>query len=706
MAERRIRVTLDPSGVERGTARAGRAVNRLQGETRDLRGTLLRAAGALGGIVIAQRALTGLIQYSDTWALTANRLRLVTNSSEELARTQADLISLAGETFQRYEPTVELYSRLTRATETLNLSQRQNLAIVRGVNQAVAISGATASEASAGLIQFAQGLASGRFQGDELRSVLEQLPRLGQAIAAGLGVTVGQLRELGAQGKLTREALVTALLSELPQLTREFANLQPTIGQSTGAIGDALLGLFGAFEQVTQIGGGVAEYLQSVARSLRIVGGSASEIDLLVRRISGLRRELGELETSIDFSGNQGQQIESLRLTIFELTGQLEGLRNEQTRVDAETERSSAANQRNDRVIQRLVARYADLAQGVGLAREAHDLLRLATAGASQEQLAAVRANVATIQAYERRIEAAESLAAAEQSLRSITAQELAPFVRQQEVEDAEELSRIIQDQALPAFSAFDIVTQRLSVSQRELAESEQAVTAELQASIDAIDMAAEAQQRLEEEVRQTEVANQRFAEQLASNITSSFEDAILGARGFGSAVAGLAEDMVRLILRITVLQPLAESLLATFNRGGGGAGSGIGNFLSSVLSGLVSGSPGAPVAASGPSRTPGFQFGGAFTVPGTGGPDSQNVFFRASPGERVTVSPASAQPRITINNYAGPDTSVETQTRSGPSGEQVVEVIVRKSLDRMSRTGELGKILGQFGVRPTLIAR
>ena len=159
--------------------------------------------------------------------------------------------------------------------------------------------------------------------------------------------------------------------------------------------------------------------------------------------------------------------------------------------------------------------------------------------------------------------------------------------------------------------------------------------------------------------------------------------------------MAGLAEDMLRLILRITVLQPLAESLLATFNRGGGGAGSGIGNFLSSVLSGLVSGSPGAPVAASGPSRTPGFQFGGAFTVPGTGGPDSQNVFFRASPGERVTVSPASAQPRITINNYAGPDTSVETQTRSGPSGEQVVEVIVRKSLDRMSRTGELGKDSG-----------
>ena len=99
------------------------------------------------------------------------------------------------------------------------------------------------------------------------------------------------------------------------------------------------------------------------------MGGSASEIDLLVRRISGLRRELGELETSIDFSGNQGQQIESLRLTIFELTGQLEGLRNEQTRVDAETERSSAANQRNDRVIQRLVARYADLAQGVGLGK-------------------------------------------------------------------------------------------------------------------------------------------------------------------------------------------------------------------------------------------------------------------------------------------------------------------------------------------------
>lgn len=34
-----------------------------------------------------------------------------------------------------------------------------------------------------------------------------------------------------------------------------------------------------------------------------------------------------------------------------------------------------------------------------------------------------------------------------------------------------------------------------------------------------------------------------------------------------------------------------------------------------------------------------GFQHGGSFVVPGSGGPDSQLVAFRATPGERVDVS-------------------------------------------------------------------
>ena len=48
-------------------------------------------------------------------------------------------------------PTVELYARLSRATQELNLSDRTRLALTRAINQAVAISGATTQEASAGL---------------------------------------------------------------------------------------------------------------------------------------------------------------------------------------------------------------------------------------------------------------------------------------------------------------------------------------------------------------------------------------------------------------------------------------------------------------------------------------------------------------------------------------------------------------------------
>lgn len=114
--------------------------------------------------------------------------------------------------------------------------------MTKAVTQAIQISGNTATEASAGMIQLAQALASGTLRGDELRSVLEQMPRVAEAIATGLGTTIGQLRKLGEQGKLTSDLVFKALISQSGRLDSEFKKLQPTIsGSFSVLVGDLKL---------------------------------------------------------------------------------------------------------------------------------------------------------------------------------------------------------------------------------------------------------------------------------------------------------------------------------------------------------------------------------------------------------------------------------------------------------------------------------
>lgn len=164
--------------------------------------------------------------------LLQSKLRLVTSGEAELAMVQENVIDLARDTRQSFEAVGELYARVARSSKELGASQSDILKVVKAVSQAIQISGNTAQEAEAGMIQLSQALASGTLRGDELRSVLEQMPRVAQAIAEGLGVTVGQLRKLGAEGKLTSQHVFQALISQSEKLNEEFRKLTPTIGQS------------------------------------------------------------------------------------------------------------------------------------------------------------------------------------------------------------------------------------------------------------------------------------------------------------------------------------------------------------------------------------------------------------------------------------------------------------------------------------------
>ena len=90
-----------------------------------------------------------------------------------------------------------------------------------------------------------------RLQGDEFRSISENIPPLLDIFAKELKVTRGELKKLGSEGKITSDIIATALLKETENIAKQYDGLGPTISQATTQIGNSILKLTGTFNEVT-----------------------------------------------------------------------------------------------------------------------------------------------------------------------------------------------------------------------------------------------------------------------------------------------------------------------------------------------------------------------------------------------------------------------------------------------------------------------
>ena len=242
--------------------------------------------GIIGGIGAALTA-GQVIQYADAWTEATNKLRLVTDSSEELSDTQEKLFQLSQDTRSSLSGTVDLYSKLARTTESLGLSQTDLLSITTTVNQAIQASGASSQSAEAALTQLGQGLAAGALRGEELNSVMEQTPRLARAIADGMGLSIAQLREFGAQGKLTAETVTSALLSQGDVVRSEFLQTEQTVGTAFVGLENSLSKAVGRINEAIGATGLLTAGINAVSQALDQGTGGRSTRGEAVKQFTG-----------------------------------------------------------------------------------------------------------------------------------------------------------------------------------------------------------------------------------------------------------------------------------------------------------------------------------------------------------------------------------------------------------------------------------
>lgn len=220
-----------------------------------------RALFVLGGAGI----ISGLTRQLDALTNYENRLKLTTTSVANLNSVQSELFDVAARSRTSFDSISELYSRTALNVRQLGISQEETLRFTESLSKATIIGGASAREANAAIIQLSQGLASNRLSGDELRSVLEQLPFVADVIAKQLGVTRGELRQFGTEGKISAETVLAAFREQAGEIDRLFDQLDPTISQALEVAKTRYLQFLDTFDDNTGFSAAIADGILLIA---------------------------------------------------------------------------------------------------------------------------------------------------------------------------------------------------------------------------------------------------------------------------------------------------------------------------------------------------------------------------------------------------------------------------------------------------------
>ncbi|HHB1617418.1 TPA: tape measure protein, partial [Acinetobacter baumannii] len=248
---------------------ASKSMDRMSVATRAL-------AGYMAGLVTVGAAISKM----DTYTGLQNRLKLVTNNQAELNKATEDTFQIAQKTYSAWDSVLQVYQRFSDNAKTLNLTMDDTARLTETVSKAVAISGASAEAADAALVQFGQALASGTLRGEELNSVMEQTPALAKAIAKGMGITVGELRSVAAEGKITSQEIVKALKNVQDEVDALFAKTDITIGQSLTLLNNEITKFVGEAGKGSGAAQALSGSIQLLANNLNLIADSAFAIGI------------------------------------------------------------------------------------------------------------------------------------------------------------------------------------------------------------------------------------------------------------------------------------------------------------------------------------------------------------------------------------------------------------------------------------------
>ena len=187
---------------------------------------------ALFAIQAVTRALRALFGASDTFSSIQARLNLINDGSQTTAQLNEKIYRTAQRSRAEYTAMASSVAKLNMLTNGVFKNNDESIRFLELVNKSFTVAGASAEEQKSAMLQLTQAMASGRLQGDELRSISENSPMILQAIEKYAGISRAELRKMAAEGKITSELIKNSIFAAAEDIESKFSKVPMTIGQA------------------------------------------------------------------------------------------------------------------------------------------------------------------------------------------------------------------------------------------------------------------------------------------------------------------------------------------------------------------------------------------------------------------------------------------------------------------------------------------
>ncbi len=370
--ESRLVIVIDAKNAERNARNLGNELDSIERKgdfaTKSM-DALSVATRQLAGYMAGLVTVGAVVSKMDTYTSIQNQLKLVTDGQNQLNTAMDNTFEIAQRSRSSWESTATVYQKLAMNAKDVGLAQEDIGRLTETISKGIALSGATATQADAAIMQLGQALGSGALRGDEFNSVMENGYGLMQLIAKGMNVPIGQLKSMAENGELTSEKVTKALLKMSDEADKQFGKTDSTIGQSLGLLSNSLtqfIGEAGRSSGAAQVLSGSIEGLANNFELLAdgaVVLGIGAITKAIISKTVAVQADL--VASAAQKAADQAQKQDALILTTLKVNEAKAHLANVQA-TNAETQAkfgATAANARykiaSDAVTQAVIAQTA-----------------------------------------------------------------------------------------------------------------------------------------------------------------------------------------------------------------------------------------------------------------------------------------------------------------------------------------------------------
>ncbi len=705
-----------------------------------IKSAALGLPGAIGAGAAAY-ATVELVKIADQYTNINSRLKLVTDSSEELARVQKELFDISQETGTSYLKNAGALSKLGLALESQNVSTQELLDISELLNKSLTVSGASQEESTSFMLQYTQALSSGVLAGEEYRAMTESNSYFATQLSDALGVTRGELKQMSKDQKLTTDVLRGAMTKMAGEVARDFDGMAKTVtravmevrnafgdlvndtNQASGAtdslavnisnfatsINENKTEIIAFFTEVLKLTGATAEAMLNIGTSfqgwravsqgdislLDFAGMNPDELDealAYLNTVEGISEKIGRLQSELPNAKLQAVgavgtvDVESLRGQIAELEKKKAKMMQEE--LDNALDQIGYAGDV-------LPASYGELAPTQYDESGGEQAMATAVLKFKQEQIEEKKRLDLEYAKFQynlglQELQAARDLDAQLQSdARALENQELQEAIKLQD-----EMNRVVIESRTP-LEEYNAVKERLNFLFAEGLDGEAFKRSMTQATEDyknAMDEIA----GLTEDTFGTEVENAITG--WASSFSGTLTDMVWGAEAsFGDILESFGKMITEMIIMEQVIKPLMNSA-----SGDGGwintAIGAVGNAFTTNADGGVYNSPSlSGFSGSVVSSPTTFAFANGAGIMGEAGAEAILPLKRGSDGKLGVSMDGSGSGEVVVNIYnEGND---EKQATASSEMDDMRRLVVDVVLSDKAQNGQISRATGGSGV-------